>query len=135
MQDCIDQASNNANQERWRSIVVLTKPGKPAFRDLLTALQDNDKWVRYAAVDALGDTGDLRCVDHLITTLHDQDRDVRFITAEALGKLGDPKARRALHHLSASEKGYVRIAAKAALTKLPVTNGRRPGKTFHSIFN
>ena len=118
MQKYIAGISDKARPERWQSVVALEKMGKPAVEYLVLALKDEDKWVRYAAADALGNIGDQCCVDHLIGSLQDHDQDVRFVTAEALGKLGDPKACGALNATCDQDNGYVKIAAEEALTKL-----------------
>jgi HEAT repeat protein len=118
MQNCIETLNNKASPERWQSVVALEKMGKPAVEYLVLALKDEDKWVRYAAADALGNIGDSHVVDHLIGLLNDGDQDVRFVSAEALGKLGDPKATGALQQTCSHDNGFVKIAAEEALAKI-----------------
>jgi HEAT repeat protein len=118
MQKYIEILNNKASPERWQSVTALEKMGKPAVEYLVLALKDENKWVRFAAADALGNIGDSGSVDHLIGMLNDGDQDVRFVTAEALGKLGDPRATDALKQTSIQDNGFVKIAAEEALQKI-----------------
>lgn len=114
----IANLNNQASPDRWQSVIALEKAGKPAVEYLVIALKDSDKWVRYAAADALGNIGDSASVVPLIGLLGDHDQDVRFATAEALGKLGDPRACDPLEQTCRSDNGYVKIAAEEALGKI-----------------
>jgi len=114
----IEKLNNQASPDRWQSVVALEKAGKPAVEYLVTALKDTDKWVRYAAADALGNIGDSASVGPLIGLLGDHDQDVRFATAEALGKIGDPRACSPLEQTCSADNGYVKIAAEEALAKI-----------------
>ena len=114
----IDKLNNQASPDRWQSVVALEKAGKPAVEYLVIALKDSDKWVRYAAADALGNIGDSASVGPLLSLLGDQDQDVRFATAEALGKIGDPRACNPLEQACSTDNGYVKIAAEEALSKI-----------------
>ncbi len=118
-----ENLNNKANPDRWQSVIALQNMGKPAVEYLVLALKDENKWVRFTAVNALGNIGDLRSVDHLIGMLNDEDKDVRFATAEALGKLGDPKASDALRQTSIRDNEFVKIAAEEALAKIVWNNG------------
>jgi HEAT repeat protein len=118
MQQYITALNDKASPERWQSVIALEQLGKPAVDYLVHALKDEDKWVRYAAADALGNIGDQHIVDTLIGLLRDQDQDVRFVTADALGRLGDPKATGALHDACIHDNGFVKIAALEALAKI-----------------
>ena len=118
MKEEIAKLNNKATPERWQSVVALEKAGKPAVEYLVMALKDSDKWVRYAAADALGNIGDTASVAPLIGLLGDLDQDVRFATAEALGKIGDPKACTPLEQACQTDNGYVKIAAEEALAKI-----------------
>jgi HEAT repeat protein len=118
MQKLIEELEDKQHPERWQSVLALEKMGKPAVDYLVSALNDEDKWIRYTAADALGNIGDLKCVDNLIGLLSDQDQDVRFATADALGRLGDKKACNALNEMCQKDNGYVKVAALEALEKL-----------------
>jgi len=118
MQNSSDETCNKASPERWKFIASRANSGNAAARDLITALKDTDKWVRFAAAEALGNLGDPQNAGPLIAALEDTDQDVRFIIAEALGKLGDPKARIPLRCLYARDRSYARIAAGMALSRL-----------------
>lgn len=51
---------------------LLRKIGNPAVRSLITALEDERMWVRYYAVEVLGDIKDFSAVDPLIGALNDE---------------------------------------------------------------
>jgi HEAT repeat protein len=104
--------------DRWMRVGDLEKFGKPAVDYLHKALDDEDKWVRYMAADALGNLGDIRSIDRLIPLLDDQDQDVRFATAYALGNIGHPSATEALTRAYIRDNGYVKVAAEEALAKV-----------------
>ena len=118
MQKIVEQLNDKNQKERWLSVVALEKIGEPAVDYLVSSLRDADKWVRYAAADALGNIGHSNAVEHLINVLHDLDQDVRFVAAEALGKIGDPKAIEPLNNVCTSDNCYVKIAAEEALTRI-----------------
>jgi HEAT repeat protein len=110
---------NDKNQpERWTRVIALEKFGKPAVDYLHKALDDEDKWVRYMAADALGNIGDIRSIERLIPLLNDQDQDVRFATAYALGNIGNPSAEIALAQTCSKDNCFVKVAAEEALAKL-----------------
>jgi HEAT repeat protein len=116
--------------ERWTRVIALEKFGKPAVDYLHKALDDDDKWVRYMAADALGNIGDVRSIERLIPLLNDQDQDVRFATAFALGNIGHPSAEDALTMTCSRDNCFVKVAAEEALAK--VTEAQKhtvvPGK-------
>lgn len=118
MDEDIKKLKDLGTPERWKYAVALEKLGKPAVEYLSHALNDQDKWVRYVAADALGNIGDPVCVDCLIAALKDADQDVRFAAASALGKLGDARALNALNETCKSDNCYVRIAAEDAIAML-----------------
>lgn len=109
---------DKANAERWKYAVELGTHGKAAVDLLINSLKDEDKWVRYLVVDALGNIRDPKVVDPLIAALKDLDQDVRFVAAEALGRTGDSKAIAALEKTCSGDNCYVRIAAEEALDRL-----------------
>jgi HEAT repeat protein len=59
---------------------------------LISALEDENCYIRGDAAWALGEIGDDRAVQRLIEHLSEQHWVVRGICAQALGKIGDPKA-------------------------------------------
>lgn len=104
--------------ERWTRIIALEKFGKPAIEYLHKALDDEDKWVRYMAADALGNIGDVRSIERLIPLLNDLDQDVRFVAAYALGNIGHPSAEPALSKVCTGDNCFVKVAAEEALAKV-----------------
>lgn len=59
---------------------------------LITALGDEDAYVRSISARGLGRLNDIRAVQPLMSILNDSDADVRSSVAQALGNLGDPNA-------------------------------------------
>lgn len=89
---------------------------------LIFLLKDRDRWIRYAAIMALGDIGNPAAVSHLISLLKDPDQNIRFASAESLGKIGDRRAIEPLWETFETDNQYVKVAAENALSFL----------TFHS---
>jgi len=119
---------NDKNKaERWMAVYALEKFGTPALEYLHKALSDDDKWVRYAALDALGNIGKSESVQHVARLLADHDQDVRFAAADSLGRIGDPIAAHALMQTCNSDNCYVQIAAEEALAKLAAADRQNAG--------
>jgi HEAT repeat protein len=118
MEKIFEELKDKTRPERWTRVIALEKYGKPAIDYLHKALDDEDKWVRYMAADALGNIGDVRSIDRLIPLLNDQDQDVRFSTAYALGNIGHPSAVEALTQTCNRDNCFVKIAAEEALVKV-----------------
>ena len=79
----------NENVQR-RAPEVLVEIGEPAVEPLIRELKD--KKVRWGAVKALRNIGDVRAVEPLIRVLKDEDGFIRGYVAEALGTIGDERA-------------------------------------------
>jgi len=109
---------DKGNSERWKYAVELGKHGELAADLLIASLKDEDKWVRYLVIDALGNIRNSKVVEPLIRALGDRDQDVRFVAAEALGRVGDGRAIDALEKTCTGDNCYVRIAAEEALDRL-----------------
>ncbi len=120
MDKIFNELKDKNQPERWTRVIALEKFGKPAVDYLHKALDDEDKWVRYMAADALGNIGDVRSIERLIPLLNDQDQDVRFATAYALGNIGHPNAEKALTQTCTRDNCFVKVAAEEALAKLNV---------------
>jgi HEAT repeat protein len=96
----------------------LVQIGAPAVPALVAALAHQDRELRAAAVDTLGQLGDRRAVASLAGRLRDDDANLRAAAAEALGKLGGAEAVTALERAIASPDPTVRHAAAGALAHL-----------------
>jgi HEAT repeat protein len=118
MEKTIQELKNKDNPDRWKAVIALGQFGEPALEHIHTALNDEDKWVRYFAADTLGDLQNPGSVEHLIQKLLDEDQDVRFVTASALGRIGDPRAAHALMQAYNSDNCFVKIFIEEALEKL-----------------
>ncbi len=89
--------------------------------ELVAALSDPDGNIRRMAASALGKLRASESVDSLLQLLeHETGPQVRQYSIVALGKIGDPRAVHALEKISndAAEKGYNRVAAREALTRI-----------------
>ncbi len=113
-----DAMAEETRYDIIHSIHDLGKKGQPAVEFLLLALKDDDKRVKIAAANALGDIGDTRSVDALIALLLDSDKDLRFISASLLGKIMDPRAREPLSRACTDENCFVRLMAREALSRI-----------------
>jgi HEAT repeat protein len=109
---------NKQAPDRWKHAIELGTFGQAAVDHLVKALSDEDKWVRYLAVDAMASIKDKKVVDSLVKTLKDQDQDVRFAAADALGRQGDASAVPSLKECLATDNCYVKIAVEEALERL-----------------
>jgi HEAT repeat protein len=85
---------------------------------LIRAVNDEERGIRLAAIEALGEIGDLRAVEPLIASLQDGSWGVRSSAATALGSIGDGRAVKPLSSLIKDSKKVVRKAAAEALEKI-----------------
>ena len=60
-----DEEVGKRSPDTEKSLEALEKFTLPIIEHLINALNDEDKWVRYLAAEALGNLGDLRAVAHL----------------------------------------------------------------------
>jgi HEAT repeat protein len=85
---------------------------------LIRAVNDEERGIRLAAIEALGEIGDPRAVEPLIASLQDGSWGVRSSAATALGAIGDGRAVKPLSSLIRDGKKVVRKAAAEALAKI-----------------
>jgi len=71
-----------------KSLEALEKFTLPIVEHFINALNNEDKWVRYLAAEALGNMGDLRSIAHLHLIRSDKDPDLRFVSGQSLSKIG-----------------------------------------------
>ena len=76
---------------RWRAAIALQKLGTPAVPALITALNEEEWYVRTPAIWALSQIRDARAVDPLIGLLRDDHECCRWMAAAALRTIGDQK--------------------------------------------
>jgi HEAT repeat protein len=107
---------------------ALVRFGPAAVPALASALRDPriDDAGRYAAVSALGKTGDLRACDLLVATLLKGSADLRVVAAHALGELRDTNSVDALLVAIKSDDSRLRFAAALALHKLKDERSSEP---------
>ncbi|MFC1632256.1 HEAT repeat domain-containing protein [Candidatus Omnitrophota bacterium] len=89
---------------------MMKKP-QAAIKYLITALKNQDRFVRQAAVEMLAEIEDPRTVKILINVLNDKQPKVRKAAVLALGKKGDPAVVDALMRALADENREIRRAA------------------------
>ena len=102
---------SSGNTDAFKKII-----SKEVVPTLITALQDKDKDVRIATVEALGKIGK-DAIPALISALQDKDKDVRTDTVYALGKIGKDAIPALISALQDKDKD-VRTAAFIALVKI-----------------
>lgn len=127
MEQALQDLKDRVRPERWKSVVHLGTFGEPALEYLHHALDDKDKWVRFFAVDVLGNIGNKSSVDYLAQSLMDQDQDVRWVAASALGKIGGPRAAHALRQAYNSDNAFVKLFIAEALEKIAIEEIAAPG--------
>ncbi len=91
---------------------------KRDVKGLIRAVNDEERGIRLAAIEALGQIGDLQAVEPLIAALQDDSWGVRSYAAAALGAIGDGRAVKPLTSLIRDGKKVVRKAAAEALAKI-----------------
>ncbi|MGD0152711.1 MAG: HEAT repeat domain-containing protein [Thermacetogeniaceae bacterium] len=91
---------------------------KKDVNGLIRAIGDTERYIRLAAIEALGTIGDARAVEPLIAALKDNSWGVRQYAATALGAIGDTRAVKPLTTAFRDSKKIVRKAAAEALAKI-----------------
>jgi hypothetical protein len=91
-----------------------------ALEPLLAALGDDNRDVRWAAIEALGELGDRRAVPRLVEYLKRPEayRWGKRLAASALGAIGDPAAVEPLAALLGDEDPFVRRLSALALLRI-----------------
>lgn len=97
---------------------------KAAWSSIVSDLKSPESGDRWAAVQALGETGDLGVVEHLIPVLEDTDIFVRMATARVLGDL---KAEAAVPYLIDTLEDPEVAVQEAAVVSLRMITGRNFG--------
>jgi chaperonin cofactor prefoldin len=90
----------------------------PSWAGTLTDLKDASAGNRWAAVTALGDTGDERVVPYLLPMLDDEDVFVRMAAARVLGELNSLEASSSLVDALGDKQAAVREAAVVSLRQM-----------------
>jgi HEAT repeat protein len=81
------ERANKRSPDTLRSLEALEKFTLPIVEYFINALNNEDKWVRYLAADALGNMGDLRSIEYLDLLRSEKDPDLRFVSGESLSKI------------------------------------------------
>ncbi len=116
-----DLLSALREDDLWVRVAVtdaLIRIGQPSVTGLIEALRDANHAVRRAAAKALGKIGDGEATKSLHGSLLDADTDVRRFAAEALGRIGDEDSINVLAQAMRDEHERVRQAAANALVKI-----------------
>ena len=78
---------NTRSPDTFRSLDALEKFTLPIIEHFTIALNNEDRWVRYLAAQALGDLGDPRAIEPLNLIRNDKDPNLRFFSALSLSKI------------------------------------------------
>jgi HEAT repeat protein len=81
------ELANKRSPDTLKSLDALEKFTMPIVEYFINALNNEDKWVRYLAADALGNMGDLRAIEYLDLLRADEDQDLRFVSLQSLSKI------------------------------------------------
>jgi HEAT repeat protein len=79
---------NKRSPDTIKSLEAIEKFTLPIVEHFTNALNNEDKWVRYLAAEALGNMGEIRSIEHLNLLRSDNDPDLRFVSGQSLGKIG-----------------------------------------------
>jgi len=84
-----DEQAGKRSPETEKSLEALKKFARPIVEHLIDSLNDEDKWVRYLAAEALGNLADPRAITPLELFQSDGDPDLRFVSCQSLKKIAD----------------------------------------------
>ena len=88
MEHTPDEKVNKRSPDTTKSLEALEKFTLPIVEYFINALNNEDKWVRYLAAEALGNMRDLRSIAPLNLLRSDKDPDLRFVSGQSLSKIG-----------------------------------------------
>lgn len=104
---------------RFSAAVSLGNLADPrAYEALISALKSKEGILHQAAISALGEVGDLRCIPHILEFVQAEDWLTRQRLAEALGHLPSPKSLAALNYLAQDPHPQVSTAARISRDRL-----------------
>ena len=95
------------------AVGALGQIGDYAVAPLIEALREENPWVRMAAVEALGQTGNSSAVAPLVEALRDEEPSIRSTAIKSLGEIGDARSVATL--IKALGDGNMRMTAIKAL--------------------
>ena len=98
------------------SAEMLEKFRKPLIHYLLSGLAENDKWVRYLAMEMLGAIRDPMTVGYLTPLLADGDGDIRAGAARAIDAIGSSRMAFTRLQKNGCDSCLIRIIAQEALS-------------------
>jgi len=78
---------NKRSPDTIKSLEAIEKFTLPIVEHFTNALNNEDKWVRYLAAEALGNMGETRSIEHLNLLRSDNDPDLRFVSGQSLIKI------------------------------------------------
>lgn len=117
MKTLMDETASSSS--RRNAISALGRLGdERAVELLVSALQDEDKYLRREAAKALGELGFPNAVEPLIESLEDPEDYVQRNSITALGMLGDQRAIEPLRKLLEARSFFTRSEAEKSLRKI-----------------
>ena len=87
MEHTPEEKVNKRGPDTTKSLEALERFTLPIVEYFIDALNNEDKWVRYLAADALGNLGDQRSIEYLDLLRSDKDPDLRFVSGQSLSKI------------------------------------------------
>ncbi len=87
MEHTPEEKVNKRGPDTTKSLEALERFTLPIVEYFIDALNNEDKWVRYLAADALGNMRDLRSIAPLNLLHSDIDPDLRFVSGQSLSKI------------------------------------------------
>jgi len=124
--DLIAALGDDNKLVRWEVTKALSAIGEPAIRSLIARIYDPDAQLRMNVAETLGMIRSSRAVHPLVTLLDDEHPFVRCNAAWSLGEIGDVEAVQPLIELLKDEEPLVRTFAIDALQKLKSTDAIGP---------
>lgn len=79
-----EEGENKRSPDTIKSLKALEKFSRQIIEHFINALNNEDKWVRYLAAEALGNMDDLRSIPPLHQLQSDKDPDLQYISGQSL---------------------------------------------------
>lgn len=113
----VDEADPGTRYLAAQALGLIGDEAETAIPSLLTALRDDDMYLRMAVTGALINIGN-PAVPGLVKALFDRNKAVQRASAKALGKIGNPRAISALEVAVKDSDATVRKMCQEALDRI-----------------
>jgi HEAT repeat protein len=115
-------SDEDSNVRRAAASALIAIEGELALNEVRLLLEDEDVWVRYHIIVAMGDIGKADYGPLLAPYLNDDQDIIKIAAAKALAALGYAEAAPAIEKLTEERNQDVVEAARAAARKLEAAN-------------